>query len=740
MRIYGTMNLVIVESAAKAKTIEKHLKSIFKDDGTFKVIASFGHVRDLPSKEMGVNTEDWTIKYESMEKKREVISRMRTAIGEASMVYLAADPDREGEAIAFHLQSMFNIPKHKYKRVTFHEITKDAIETAFKHPRDIDFALVDAQETRRVLDRIVGYELSPLLWRRYCTSSLSAGRVQSTALHMIVQRAKEASEHNAELFWTIEGSFGVGVLVANASFYYENEEAKWERVEEAKAMFDWIILKKDTKGWKLQTEHKKSKKNPSAPFITTTLQNEAYTRYGFNAKRTMQLAQALYEAGYITYMRTDSPTLSHTAQQEVLAHIGKELGDNMGHARSYTSKQAHSQEAHECIRPSKVYVRGSDISGDTFTQSHRQLYDLIWRRTVASQMVSAEYVDVSFCIEHVKMPKYSFRGTVHLLAFKGFLDVWSPSVKEDQELIDAWRCMSKDSIRMEGCICKGDATRGVSLYNEPSLIKSLEREGIGRPSTYATIIDKLFDKKYVIHGTNPQKDVTVKKFTWMRKDDAVTEEDLVIHLGGTDKDKYVPTSLGEKVIDYIHEVYPKLLDIKFTSDMEKSLDDISSGSVSKNHVLTSFYKDFHPVITHHSSIIKEKGETKEKQEKGPKTALKEFSNLSCAIVQTKYGPALYEKTNKRFVSITPYLEWKGKTYSEMEEHEVRFLLSLPCKVTGSTRVVMMGPYGLYVKDGTKNIPLPREQWNHVIDGTITSDTLNGLTTPAKKTWPKKSTK
>lgn len=754
------MHLVIVESGAKAKTIQKHLESLFPGR-SFQVLACFGHIRDLPEKEIGVDTSTWEVKYVDADKKG-VIPRLRQAAKDATMVYLASDPDREGEAIAYHLKERLKLKPGSYKRVTFNEITRDAIGRAFASPREIDMPLVDAQETRRILDRIVGYELSPLLWRRYSTSSLSAGRVQSTALQMIVQRAKEADKHSAETFWNMDGKFALRAMGRElvATLYYEGEEARWDQVAEAEKVFDYILQtnqKEDV--WTMAVMTRVFKKSPAAPFITTTLQKEAYELHKIPGKQVMSLAQKLYESGYITYMRTDSPAMSELARAEAMAYIRENVrgedGSTLVRERIYKAKGDHSQEAHECIRPSHMEWTSDQLRcNEELSASHVKIYDLIWRRAVASQMVDAEYNEYEYTIQNTKLnqQRYTFQGTVRVLVKPGFLQVYSPKTKVDAKEVESWNRVAGASqqqglLQMQELHCKGDATRGQGLYNEPSIVKAMEKAGIGRPSTYASIIEKLFTKKYIIHGTNPQCDIEVRDRIWAAGSGAGTVqiEKRTIHLGGNEKDRFVPTSIGYRVVEYLAEAYPSLLDVTFTSRMEAELDEISNGKRNKEQALGAFYKDFHTSIEKQLQVMKENVATSSRQKgdvagdgaaaEGGTTAtggghkmkvLKSWAKMNCDLVETKYGLALYETKKKKFISIKPYLEWKGKESEDMTEEEVRFLKSFPKKVTGSTRTIELGPYGIYVKDGKKNIPLPKEQWSKVQDGIMTAEQINQL--------------
>lgn len=762
-------NLVIVESAAKSKTIEKYLESIpeLKHHGAFKVVASFGHVCDLPSKNMGVDTSSWDVTYENIAKKRDTISKLKSAAKEAKMVFLASDPDREGAAIAYHLKNILNLKKGKYVRVAFHEITKKGIRDAFLNPGDIDMAEVHAQESRRILDRVVGYELSPLLWRRFATSSLSAGRVQSAALKIISERSKEVMEHEPETFWTCEATFvpsmGIEInLVAKAN--YEGKVSQWTSQDDMHTFMERItIARAAPKVWKAEFSQKTVKRNPPPPFITSTLQQEAYQRYNIPAKRTMQLAQNLYEAGHITYMRTDSTQLSEDAKNNIIGFIEKQYGNDAVFAREFASKNEHAQEAHECIRPTGMHVRSEDLDGEWVTPYHKKLYELIWRRAIASQMVPAEYAQVNYDIYTTKWKKEDlmFHGSSKVLVKQGFLELYRPS-DDDQDgnetsvptaqSLSMWKefLACKDPITVNMCALRAiaDVTRPPPLYHEPSLVKVMEKEGIGRPSTYATILDKLKDKGYVTQGTAPLTQTKVQNMEWnVQNKDRIEFTDLTVSYGGKDKDRLLPTSLGERVVEYLNGVTPFLLDVTFTAEMENDLDLICKKSKNKNDVLTSFYSKFHQAVEEAQAVCKEKqSDTRVKKTTNtdlqPSKVLASFANAN--IVQTKYGPALYETSQKRFVSLTPFMEWKSKSVNDITDKDAQFLLSMPRSIPGTSRTVAYGPYGLYVKDITEgNLPLmDKTLWDAIYENTITATDIDNIKKndkkyPVKKAYAKK---
>lgn len=740
-------NLVIVESSAKAKTIEKYLNTIpeLKSHGEFKVMASFGHIRDLPMKTMAVDTSTWEVEYENMAKKKDIISKLKSAAREAKKVYLASDPDREGAAISYHLRHVLGLKRAQYERVAFHEITKKGIKEAFAHPSDIDMAEVDAQESRRILDRVVGYEVSPLLWRQFETSTLSAGRVQSAALKIIVERAREVEGHEWDPVWNCEALFHIdneASVTLPAKAYYDNKIASWNDADDIQNFIERITTAKGApKSWNAEFSEKVVKKNPSAPFITSTLQQEAYQRFNIPAKRTMQLAQNLYEAGMITYMRTDSTTLSQDAKNQIHDWIRQEYGPDMVSSRDYVTKNEHAQEAHECIRPTNMDTLGASLSGEWVTSAHSKLYDLIRKRAIASQMVAAEYSQVTYDIYAAKWKKEDllFRGSSKVLIKPGYLVLYKSPEDEEEEVATSakkWKPYLKSNqivaVALDEVKAAGDVERPPPLYHEPTLVKVLEREGIGRPSTYATILDKLLDKGYVAQGGSPARKVVVKNFSWKNTQTAITESEGTLEIGGKEKDRYLPTSLGEHVVDYLDKVTPFLMDVKFTAEMENDLDLICHNQKKKKDVLTAFYTRFHAAVLAAQEEQKDKRPTepKEKKELQPSKKVASFSRAD--VVQTRYGPALFERNEKRFVSITPFLEWRGKAVEGMNEKDVEFLLSFPITIPGSTRTIAMGPYGIYIKDGTTNLPLDKEKWEDVYQGRMSASVINSVTKPEKK--------
>ncbi len=543
------MKIVIVESPTKSKTLSGFLKK------GFKIMATKGHVRDLPQKSLGVKVEeDFKPRYVLIPGKKPVIDKLKKAVKEAQEVILATDPDREGEAIAWHILQLLKLPDKKYQRVVFHEITRSALEEALRHPRKIDMNLVNAQQARRILDRLVGYKLSPFLWKKVA-KGLSAGRVQSVALRLIVDREKEIENFVPQEYWTIEGVFesiekkrveAVLQKIGGKSldkFFVKTEKQANELIE--------AIKKESFEVEKI--EKKISKRTPPSPFITSTLQQEAFKRLGFSSKGTMALAQALFELGFITYHRTDSTALSQEAVSMARSYIQKEAGKEYlpPTPRVYKSKSKLAQEAHEAIRPTDVF-RTPETLKTELPEPQLKLYDLIWRRFIASQCADALFWSTKI---EIKGGKYGFVATGQVLKFEGFLRFYPVSF-EEQELPDLKEKEGLEIIKIQG---KQHFTQPPSRYSEATLIKELEKNGVGRPSTYATIISVLQERGYV------------------KKDE---------------KKRFYPTEIGRTVSDLLVQHFPELIDVSFTAKMEEDLDEIAKGKQNWVRVLKEFYAPF----------------------------------------------------------------------------------------------------------------------------------------------------
>lgn len=571
-------NLVIVESPAKAKTIEKFLG---KD---FEVLSSYGHIRDLKKKDFSVDIEhNYKPIYEIPADKKKLVETLKQEADKADMVWLASDEDREGEAIAWHLFEVLKLKPEKTKRIVFHEITKDAILHAIENPRDIDLNRVDAQQARRVLDRIVGFELSPVLWKKV-KPALSAGRVQSVAVRLIVEREREISAFKPEAAYRVIGEFllpGGELLKAELSQRLKTED-------EAKALLEACKTARFSIG---DVTVKPAKKSPAAPFTTSTLQQEAARKLGFSVAQTMMVAQRLYEAGHITYMRTDSVNLSSLAINTTKDEIVKTLGERYLHIRNYHTHTKGAQEAHEAIRP--TYISHHEINASS---QEKRLYELIWKRTIASQMNDAELEKTTVTIA-VSGRKEHFVAVGEVLKFDGFLKVYMESTDDEGD--------AEGNDKMLPALAKGDVlalssvtaterfSQAPARYTEASLVRKLEELGIGRPSTYAPTISTIQQREYVEKG---DRKGTERKYRMLTLHDGKIESGEKTELTGADKGKLLPTDIGVVVNDFLTEYFPDILNYNFTANVEQQFDDIAEGKTVWNDEIDHFYKLFHPVV------------------------------------------------------------------------------------------------------------------------------------------------
>lgn len=567
-------NLVIVESPAKAKTIQKYLG---KD---FEVKSSFGHIRDLPKKGMGIDLASFTPDYEVSPDKKKLVTELKAAVKKAETVWLASDEDREGEAIAWHLAQELKLKEENTKRIVFHEITKNAILKAIENPRKIDQNLVNAQQARRVLDRIVGFEMSPILWKKVKTG-LSAGRVQSVAVRLIVEREQEIREFKPKASYKVEGQF----LNSGKQEIAAKLKKDFDRETEAAA----FLTKAHTTEFKvLNVEKKPGTRSASAPFTTSTLQQEASNKLGYGVTATMRVAQRLYEEGYITYMRTDSVNLSQEAINSAKQFIVKEYGENYSKPRNYTTKSSSAQEAHEAIRPTDFAVKSI---GDT--QLNR-LYQLIYKRTLASQMENAKIEKTVIEIGNSALP-YSFEAQGEVIVFDGFLKVYEITRDEDDE--DNEKLLPKVTIGeildYKKITATEKFTKPAARYTEAGLVKKLEELGIGRPSTYAPTIQTIQNREYVDKREIEPQTREIIKITLGKT--GVKKEVLDEKFGG-DKNKFVPTDIGEVVNGFLTENFAEILDYGFTARVEEGFDEIADGSEEWKKMMTDFYSKFHPRI------------------------------------------------------------------------------------------------------------------------------------------------
>jgi len=563
-------NLVIVESPAKAKTIEKYLGR------DFTVKSSMGHIRGLPSKDGSIDVaHDFKPKFEVDPDKKKVIAELKKAASASNAVWLASDEDREGEAIAWHVAEVLKLDPKTTKRIVFHEITKPALEHAIENPRVIDLPLVEAQQARQALDYLVGFELSPVLWRKV-RSGLSAGRVQSVAVRLVVEREREIEAHVPESTFKITAVFtlqdGTELTAESPKKYTDVTEVK--KILEAFGKSDFTVSAIDKKP---------GTRNPSAPFTTSTLQQEASSRLGLSPRYTMQLAQRLYEAGLITYMRTDSVNLSNLALGAMTNYIKKEFGDKYHQLRTFKTKSAGAQEAHEAIRPTDVSMSGAGAD-----PQQQKLYNLIWRRTLASQMAPAQLERTVITVAPSASSE-TLEAKGEIVVFDGFLKVYGRS-GEDVLLPPLTQ---GDKLKLAGAIGLENLSRGPARYTEASLVRKLEEMGIGRPSTYAPTISTIQVRGYVERGDIEGTPKEVRKFVLKRGTVTVGTESIMY---GKDSGKLYPTETGKVVTDFLTKHFAEVMDYDFTKDIEEELDDIADRKKTRVGVLKHFYAPFHKLV------------------------------------------------------------------------------------------------------------------------------------------------
>tara|TARA_B100001057_G_scaffold458098_1_gene507015 strand:- start:44 stop:2515 length:2472 start_codon:yes stop_codon:yes gene_type:complete len=583
-------NLVIVESPAKAKTIEKYLGQ------DFKVVSSYGHVSDLPSKELGVDVENnFKPKYIISKDKKEIVRGLKKSADSSEIIWLASDEDREGEAIAWHLFESLNLDKLKTKRIVFREITKKAILNAIENPREINYNLVNAQQARRVIDRLVGFEISPILWRKV-KGGLSAGRVQSVAVRILVDRENEINDFEPISSFRIKASFksktkaNLNTLLAN-SFESEIDVRN----------FLQSCLKSNFKVSKI--EKKPFKKSPSPPFTTSTLQQEASRKLGYSVSRTMSAAQKLYESGFITYMRTDSVNLSNDAVDSIQGVIKSNFGENYSLTRKYNNKNKGAQEAHEAIRPTKI--ENSEVISET---DSIKLYKLIWKRTISSQMSDAKLERTIITIESDQF-KNQFRAKGEVVKFDGFLRVYiagTDNLEDDDSLEILPNYIESEVLEYSEITATERFSRPPSRYSEAALVKKMEELGIGRPSTYAPTITTIQNRKYVEKGTFEGSERSYKEISLKNKEVSLNN---LKEITGSEKGKLVPSEVGIIVTDFLVNNFPNILDYNFTANVEKDFDRIASGNQEWTNILNDFYGAFHPnVVDVKENATRETGE------------------------------------------------------------------------------------------------------------------------------------
>lgn len=678
-------NLVIVESPAKAKTIEKFLGS------DFKVVSSYGHIRDLAKKNLGIDIDKgFKPEYIVPSDKKNVVSELKKLVKEASVVWLASDEDREGEAIAWHLFETLGLQKKETKRIVFHEITKKAILNAIKNPRDIDINLVNAQQARRILDRLVGFELSPVLWKKV-KPSLSAGRVQSVAVRLIVDREREILAFTSESGYKVQANCQSGKNMFRAEL-----TKKLTSVNEARTFLENCRNAEYTIA---DVVKKPSKKSPTAPFTTSTLQQEASRKLGFSVSQTMAVAQKLYEGGKITYMRTDSVNLSNDAINATKKVIENEFGIEYHHQRSFTTKSKGAQEAHEAIRP--TYPEKATISGSSQEQ---RLYDLIWKRTIASQMSDARLEKTNIKID-ISTDERQLVANGETIVFDGFLKVYIESTDDDNEeeqkgLLPPLK--SGQKIDVQSILATERFTHHPARYTEASLVKKLEELGIGRPSTYAPTISTIQNRGYVL---KEDRQGTERKYTVLSLSQGKISELEKTEITGAEKSKLFPVNIGMVVNDFLVDQFNNILDFNFTAKVEKEFDDIAHGKIEWEKMIDKFYVPFHKNVeetTEHSE--RQKGERLLGTD--PKTGKPVIVRIGRYGPMVQIGETEEEGEKPKFAGIP-----KHKLLETITLDEALDLFQLPRDLGNyedKKVTVAIGRFGPYVRHDNKFVSLKKD--------------------------------
>ena len=686
-------NLVIVESPAKAKTIEKFLGS------DYKVMSSYGHIRDLRKKNFSIDVDnDFTPIYEIPEDKKHIVSELRSAASQAKTVWLASDEDREGEAIAWHLSEVLGLDPAHTRRIVFHEITKNAILEAIANPRSIDIDRVNAQQARRVLDRIVGFELSPVLWKKI-KPALSAGRVQSVAVRLIVEREEEIKSFVAEPYYRVSAQLSTpdgNKFRGDLSRRLSDSESAHKFLEQCEGASFTVS----------DIEVKPIKKMPAPPFTTSTLQQEASRKLGFTVSQTMMVAQRLYEAGYITYMRTDSLNLSQLAIGAISKEITTSMGAEYLHTRQYHTHTKGAQEAHEAIRP--TYIEKHSIEG---TAQEKRLYNLIWKRTIASQMADASIEKTTATIEIVPAGKKAadmphLTATGEVIKFDGFLKVYIEGRDDDAEsetsgllpALETGQQVSVDSIT-----ANQRYTQQPPRYTEATLVKKLEELGIGRPSTYAPTISTIQQRDYVVKGERPGIERELERITLADGKITSTKHS---ETSGAEKGKLIPTDVGTIVNRFLTEYFPNILDFNFTADIEQHFDSIAEGKLSWTDELSKFYSNFHPSVVDASNMRLEHKVGERMLGTDP------VSGEPVTVKIGRYGPLVQigtnDGTNKpRFASLL-----KEQSVETITLEQALKLFEFPRMLgqfEGKDVTVAIGRFGPYVRHNGKFISIPKDE-------------------------------
>ena len=680
-------NLVIVESPAKAKTIEKFLGK------EYKVLSSYGHICDLKKKEFSINTETFEPLYEIPAEKEKLVNSLKSEVKKAEMVWLASDEDREGEAISWHLFTELGLTPEKTKRIVFHEITKNAIQAAIENPREIDINLVYAQQARRVLDRIVGFKLSPVLWRKV-KPALSAGRVQSVTVRLIVEREREINKFVSESGYRVTAQFELPNEDGDNNVLNTELSKRFKTKEEAEA---FLATCKESTFTIEDVNTKPLKKSPAAPFTTSTLQQEAARKLGFTVSQTMMVAQRLYESGYITYMRTDSVNLSSLCIGSCKDVVTEMFGKEYHKSRNYATRTKGAQEAHEAIRP--TYMSNATIEG---TVPEKRLYELIWKRTCASQMADAQVEKTTVNIS-ISGHSETFVATGEVTVFDGFIKVYRESTDDENSGdMPAIPAVHKgDMLTTKEIVATERFTQHQPRYTEASLVRKLEELGIGRPSTYAPTISTIQQRGYVEKGnktgeTRKYNIITLKNGKITTKEGKETV--------GAEKAKLIPTDIGIVVNDFLFEYFPEIMDYNFTATVEKEFDEIADGKRHWADHISVFYKEFEPKV---DGII----QTKKEHKVGERVLGNDpASGKPVSVKIGRFGPIVQigsasDEEKPRFAQMKP-----GQTLETITLEEALGLFSLPRtlgELDGQPITIGAGRFGAYIKYGNAYVSLPK---------------------------------
>lgn len=683
-------NLVIVESPAKAKTIEKYLGA------DYKVMSSYGHIRDLKKKDFGVDLKTFEPQYEIPADKRKVVTELRTQAKKSEAVWLASDEDREGEAISWHLAEVLGLDPKETRRIVFHEITKPAILSAIEHPRHIDLNLVDAQQARRVLDRLVGFKLSPVLWRKV-RPSLSAGRVQSVAVRLIVEREREIQQFKPESSYRVTAVFevpasngSITLLKAelNKRFATRDEaQAFLEKCKEATFTIDAITTRP-------------TKRNPAPPFTTSTLQQEAARKLGFPVAVTMRVAQSLYESGLITYMRTDSMNLSDLCLNSCGPVISSLMGDEYHQRRTYHTHSKGAQEAHEAIRPTDM--NRQTIEGDTREQ---RLYELIWKRTIACQMADAKLERTTVSIA-VSETDEMFQATGEVVRFDGFLRVYRESQGDDENAnADESKLLPPmnegETLQRREVVAQQRFSQQPARYTEASLVHKMEELGIGRPSTYAPTISTIQNREYVVKG---DAEGTPRSYDQLTLQSDTISETTQSENVGSNRGKLVPTDIGLVVNDFLMEYFPEIMDYNFTANVEKQFDEVAEGKENWTEMISNFYQDFEPQV---ERTLNEKTEHRVGERE---LGVDPKSGKPVSVKIGRFGPVVQMGTpsddeKPQFANLT-----KGQSIETITLEEALELFKLPRtlgELEGQVVKANVGRFGPYVQLGKLFVSIPK---------------------------------